>query len=301
MAVQLFNAIWRADGLRPLERLILLRIVDRVNSSAFEAQQNTDAFMGVRSLAADCGLSKPTVIKILKVLIGAGYLEVAKGSVGTRARTLRVNLDKLHSGQRALPQHGPASGQRALPQESPCGSPPTLLVVNSGEASGQNWSASGQQALPKPDLEPVEPYVHRRAALACSDDEGSEGEEGPSRAISFKVYAAIATKALNASLREDRTDEVGNVMARFKDLCAHEHLLPYAGDIAQRAVDAAIFAKNKVARQFVEQLHNMRARATRRVSVNARRCSDECAKCGDDSRTHERAGATGGVAMGERT
>lgn len=66
----------------------------------------------------------------------------------------------------------------------------------------------------------------------------------------FKVYAAIATRALDESLREDKTDDQGNVTERFKVLCVKQGL-PYSGDISRRAVEAALAARSKAKGQFL--------------------------------------------------
>jgi len=267
VAVGLVALVWATRGLGGFEKLVLLRIADRVNHADYEVRGTADAFMGTRSLAADCGMSRPTVMKIVRRLIAKGFLEVPAGGVGTRARTLRVIVAALReasgqqdlplaSGQRGLPLGGP-SGQEGLPQGVEC---EERLAVNSGTAAVKTGAASGQQGLPKPE-EPVEPEdVHRRAAPACEHEDAPEADgHGPSRAeVPFKVYAAIATKALNASLRVDHTDSVSNITEHFKILCARERPpLPYDSALAGRAVAAACFAREKASRQFTEQLHRI--------------------------------------------
>jgi hypothetical protein len=87
----------------------------------------------------------------------------------------------------------------------------------------------------------------------ASADAPSE-DTTPTNGIPFKVYAAIASDALHQSLREDQTDNFGEVVERFKRTCAqHDPPLPYDGELARKAVDAALHAKTKAAQAFHQQ------------------------------------------------
>jgi len=65
----------------------------------------------------------------------------------------------------------------------------------------------------------------------------------------FKRYAAIADLAITISLRDDKSDDLGNIAEIFKRLCAQQHL-PYGAFITQRAVDAAWAKREKAKRDF---------------------------------------------------
>ena len=66
----------------------------------------------------------------------------------------------------------------------------------------------------------------------------------------FKVYAAIACRALDESIREDCDDSIANVSERFKRLCAQQRKR-YTAEITRKAV-AAAFAKRDKARADYE-------------------------------------------------
>lgn len=55
----------------------------------------------------------------------------------------------------------------------------------------------------------------------------------------FRLYCVIADEARQISIREDRSDDLGNIAAVFKTLCAQRHL-NYDSDIAARAIDAVL-------------------------------------------------------------
>ena len=58
--------------------------------------------------------------------------------------------------------------------------------------------------------------------------------------IPFRVYAAIATRAL----AETRTDDLGDLAEQFKTLCARQDV-PYDAETTQKAIDAARVARAK--------------------------------------------------------
>jgi biotin operon repressor len=67
----------------------------------------------------------------------------------------------------------------------------------------------------------------------------------------FRVYAAVATEALNRSLREMKSDAESDVSELFKVGCAqHRPPLPYNSDIAARAVRAVLGRRRKAQADF---------------------------------------------------
>jgi hypothetical protein len=62
----------------------------------------------------------------------------------------------------------------------------------------------------------------------------------------FALYCVIAEEALETSLREDQTDNLGNVAEVFKTLCARRHLA-YDGELTTKALDAVLASREKKA------------------------------------------------------
>ncbi len=55
----------------------------------------------------------------------------------------------------------------------------------------------------------------------------------------FGLYCVIAEEALTTSLRDDQTDDLGNVGEIFKTLCARRHLA-YDGELTSKAISAVL-------------------------------------------------------------
>lgn len=60
----------------------------------------------------------------------------------------------------------------------------------------------------------------------------------------FALYCVIAEESLETSLREDQTDNLGNVQEIFKTLCAQRHLA-YDGELMVKALDAVLANRAK--------------------------------------------------------
>jgi hypothetical protein len=230
MSIDTTDYVWRArTGLRASEKLVLLRIADRVN------RQNGVAWPSVQSLAHDCGLSKTGTLQILNRLIAGGYVDVVREHVGRRPRTYRVNLDRLACGQPGSPRDSHACGQPGSPLDTPttavvCGQR-GALVVNASESCGQPGG-------PKPEEPELEPEANT---------------EAPGH-VPFKVYAAIAREAIDTSVLDDRSEDFGNYAEWFKRRCAQQGL-PYDADITRRAVDAAWLAREKEKQHAADHAH----------------------------------------------
>ncbi|MDQ3420558.1 MAG: helix-turn-helix domain-containing protein, partial [Acidobacteriota bacterium] len=148
------------------------RICDRANSSTHET------FVGIASLAGDCGVSRPTVIAAVAKLIESDFLRVRRASSGRRSRTLWINRARLEQacGQEALPQTGEIeapSGQEALPQTTPGQSGAVKNEDRCGQVfnrSGQEFGCSGKAALSESSIfsESLEPRPTAARAAARS-------------------------------------------------------------------------------------------------------------------------------------
>lgn len=260
MAWQLYEPIWKA-ALPSREKLVTLRIADHVNAEAYAAFLRGErplpgASPGIRSIAATCGLTKQGASNIIDRLLAADCGLSVQDGAGTRPRTYFLDVQKLAS-YRCVP---PARTRRVPPRR-------TLRVPRDGTEGAADQavycptpstlvshpvSASvlpGGTKPSEPDLEPCKPAEPTAAHAAADTQEAQRG-------IPFKVYAAIATKALNQSLREDETDELGNVTEWFKKFCAGQRL-SYDGDIARKAIDAAVFARDKAKSEFISKLRTV--------------------------------------------
>jgi hypothetical protein len=76
----------------------------------------------------------------------------------------------------------------------------------------------------------------RWPSSASASSSVDQDQPAASRPVSvpFKIYAAIATKAL----AEEPTDDLGELAERFKRQCARQGL-PYDAGITQKAIGAA--------------------------------------------------------------
>lgn len=248
MANGLLNLVWAAQGeLKPLAKLVLLRIADRAN------EHTAETWIGVKAIARDCGLSHQGARNILDRLIAQGYIDVAKPAAGTRPRTLRLNCDRLSSEQRHCSQ---ASEQPRCSQgiETAGGGQP--LVSNPVPASEQPGTCLRATPLPQ-TIRTVgtKKKTDADASECCSQEKKTEERTAEHQSsVPFKVYAAIASEALTDSLRDDRSDNFSNISEHFKTICAqHVPPLPYDGDIARRAIDAALYARNKAKDGFISR------------------------------------------------
>ena len=138
---------------------------------------------------------------------------------------------------RLVPSTNPAPTQHQ--PRSPC----TVSVsVSDPVAISDPDSVSNPVSVSDPVQEPDQDQDQPPAA-DFSDAE--EAEPDPA----FRVYAAIASAALQELAVERQPDELGTLTARFKQLCAKQGK-PYDADIARRAVDAARHARDKAAANF---------------------------------------------------
>jgi hypothetical protein len=79
--VKLSAAVWSASGIDPKDKLVLLRLADRVNGEEFDAylagkRPLPGTAPGLRSLAADCAMSRNGVSSAIGRLKQRGFLQV---------------------------------------------------------------------------------------------------------------------------------------------------------------------------------------------------------------------------------
>lgn len=112
-----------------------------------------------------------------------------------------------------------------------------------------------------PDLHDLQDLQELTGAHAPAhpDEETEDKKTREAGGAQFRVYAAIATEAINRSLRDDHSEDLGNIAEWFKVLCARQDVT-YVGDIGRRAVDAALRARAKAKRLFEEKLQQVAGR-----------------------------------------
>ena len=268
MAVQLYEPIWSARGLRPLEKLVLLRIADRVNGDQYArflkgGAERPGATPGLRSLAADCGLSKQGVANILERLSGAGVLLIEQ-SVARRPPMYFVLADALPAAAtvppdrtRRVPPRRTPEPLQSVAEEAPCPtahlSPcpiapsPVSHPVRAGVPPG---GTKPVQPEDQPDVQPDVPPTDNKPTAAAASVGVLEG--GPD-------YGELAMAALIDAVRRHRrrdSDFVYGILARR---CAlQEPPLPCSPEIARRFIESAQADYDQV-----ESVRRMAARSGR--------------------------------------
>jgi len=222
--IELVNLVWAARGLDAREKLVLLRIADRVND------KTGVAYPSIPSIADDCSLSERGVIKIVNRLRDAGYLEVLRG-IGRR--TSRYRVIGLSRGEPGSPLNAGTQLVRGEPR-----SPLDIHTANDPEVNlvpveVNRVPSRGEPGSPGTIKNHQEPKERTGAhAPACA-----------LREPPFRVYAAIARKALARSIREDGDESSANACEIFKRMCA-EQGLNYAGEIARKAMATAFHRRS---------------------------------------------------------
>jgi hypothetical protein len=89
MAFDLLNLVWSHRGLKPLQKLVLARIADRINVNTRTAK------LGINSIAPDCSLSHQGTRNLVDQLIALGLLRVVEEAHGRTARLYSINADAL--------------------------------------------------------------------------------------------------------------------------------------------------------------------------------------------------------------
>ena len=236
MAFDLVARVWGSRGLTSTEKLVLLRIADRVNvESGF-------AYPSVQSLADDCSLTKSGTVKVINRLRAKRCLSVEPGT-GRRSSHYRVVVEHLGSGEHGSPLRRSAetcSGEYGSPlADAANGRRPAsadVVAVNRIPVAVNGVHRSGEPGSPE-------------ALGIRRNQEKRTGADAPDLALSrpaFKVYAAIAREALKLSIRSDGDDSYGNASELFKRMCAQQGV-DYGGDVARRALDTAFHQQDRPA------------------------------------------------------
>ena len=208
--------------------------------------------------------SERTIQRRLLTLLKLGVLELEdplKGRSGGMGKTARYrfNLEILAQ----LPVEVEASVEPRQPRHPfPLSKPrqprhPLRDQRVTGETTNPDTSihkprhvdpSNGDTVVTRSYIEPVLTNIEQTDADASGDSQRW-------KPIPFKVYAAIAAQALETSLRADKTDDSGNVIELFKQACAQHRpeSLPYDGELARKAVDAARHSRDKAAGEFREK------------------------------------------------
>lgn len=72
MSNELLNAAWQIAGLRPTEKLVLVRLADRANGDG-------KCWPSLDGIATDCNINRATVIRAIQQLERMGHIEIDKG------------------------------------------------------------------------------------------------------------------------------------------------------------------------------------------------------------------------------
>lgn len=77
------TAAWKVEGIKPTEKLVLVRLADRADSKG-------EAYPGLDSLAKECCLHRATVIRALRGLVGHDLIEIEQGGGRKKANRYRL-------------------------------------------------------------------------------------------------------------------------------------------------------------------------------------------------------------------
>jgi hypothetical protein len=243
-------AVFELTDTSTIEELVLLYLIRRAGPDG------CGAFPSVPTIAKACKASDRAVQLALRKLQREGYISGTPSAGGRRRSTsYDVNVSRL----RRIAQFG-INGESVSPLKAGEGEGNSPFEPGNGEGDSpqgcNSFTDNGEAG--SPDLVPRivdQEEVHRRGAPAKSPAETEEPKDRPP----FKVYAAIATKALERSLREDRDDSISNVTEHFKLACSRERL-PYDGETTRKAVEAALCARDSKRREFNEKLGRLSLR-----------------------------------------
>lgn len=222
----------------------------------------------IQTVSRMTGLSERTLRRRLDTLRKLGVLELEDPERGLRggkgkSTHYRFNMDVLarlsteEPGQRCQGNRNGKPGQQWPPLREQTRPTVAANPVTGGHKPGQ----MEQQTRPAGADDPTDPtgtYKDQKPTGADAPD-CSLGNDTENREPRFAVYAAIATDALTRALRNDKTDRVDHVIELFKQAwaTAQPNALPYDGELARRAVDAALYARDKAAKAFQQQFQRI--------------------------------------------
>lgn len=265
MSIEAITDVKNLDSTRitATERLVLYALAWHINT-------NGCAWPSVTLLASETSLHRRTVLKTLGRLKQKSLIIVEPGVGRSVTYALSLVAHDHHSGPEPPVIDAPDGGPRP-PDGGP--RPPrwwptaTEMVAHDhpnlhrtvSELSEKKTTASRRDALSEKNEEETKEEDEEKTEELPGPDAESPGpvvqftEHRVNGRIPFKVYAAIASQAVTTSLRDDHSDDISNIAEHFKCLCAQQGK-PYSASLAQRAVAAAMAARDHAKQQFFEQL-----------------------------------------------
>lgn len=267
------------------EKVILLKLADRAD------ENGRNAYESIRRMATWCGVSERTVQRGLRQLKDQHRLiAIQAGPSRYRPATYMLLLDRIaafdtvaaalsrEDGAAAVPdERGDTASPRQRESEVPCerversgGDAETPRRTARGDTRGDEESRSlgdTRGATPSPDpIDPDEPTEYTAAPQRASLNQTGRPQTSSNTPPPFKVYVAIAKKAIDTALRQYRRHDIATVIEQFKEACARESPpLPYHGIIARKACEAALFARDKAKREAIERHRILAVAAGARV------------------------------------
>lgn len=237
---------------------------------------------GVAKLKQAMGVEEAAVYEGLRKLLQYGLLE--RDGYHRHTRRFKFNLgavgayepsaERTRAGLRDAARRREANKKikaeaepSTIVQGSESDLPAQTLHVGAGNPAGARTKpytralltlhdgAADLPDLPDRQDEPAKTNLPGAGAPVGSHQEkGSEkNKPAPSSSVEpvpFKVYAAIATRAIDCAVRDrPRDDSITNIVSHFKRLCG-EQQLPFDSEIVQKATDAAVVAREKVKNKF---------------------------------------------------
>jgi hypothetical protein len=228
----------------------------------FADDDGSNIYPAVETVASMVGCDPKTIRHGRRVLEHLGILVQVEGSraTGGRGKATKYRIDyavlaalKPGHPRPRIYEKKPGPPRPGIDRETRAPAPviadenPGAQHHKGGRSTAERRALSTETRAPAP-ADPIDPTGTVRKQTGA--DAPARVEAGVIEPPPFKVYAAIATAALNESIREDKTDDIGNVTERFKVTCARQGL-PYNAEVARKAVDAAIHARSKAAGDFL--------------------------------------------------
>ena len=233
MSFQVTKAVLDSELERPL-RLLALALAE------WAGPQGDKVRPSVATLAGQVKTSRCVVQRGLKRLRALGVLvvesRVVVGADGTarpaggrqRPTRYRFDLDALA----ALPP-APKRSAKTVSKTMPFSdADPAPKGHRFGSKRVAFQSQKGSASDPRSTSDPP------------GSKTGADAPESPARKVPFRVYVAIATKAIRRSRAEDGTENLANFAFWFKAFCAEQHL-SYGPEICRKAIDAALAAERR--------------------------------------------------------
>ena len=247
-----------ASDLDPIPRLVMLAFV-------FHASEKNGrrVWPGLERILWLTKLSRPCVKTTIRRLIQMGGLGevVEEGARGRGAKrgfdVFPENLPERPPWRAGRVFHADQRGNDETPSATERGKHRTPFGTEKASKKGQRQIAKGatsdrergnvRSAKGATSDTQEEDLVPEEDLLEVVQGRRSTGAIAPARSnpVDFKVYVAIASRALKESICEDGDDSIANVSERTKRLLAQQGI-PYTGEIVRKAVDAAIAARDNL-------------------------------------------------------